>query len=789
MASETVDLRVARQPLHSRLSPASAGLPGDDIADIEIIREDWIRKEALKRSTTKATKSLNIRIGSFNVNGKTPSQDLSPWLRSLSIHTHSKTGAQMTEWISPLKPVSPFNISTNPIDDKYTLQHEQPLLPITSSCSPSDPDLLVLGFQELDLSTEALLYTTNTLKEDSWVAAVFAGLGEKAVLYEKLASKQLVGMLMVIIVKKSLFPNFDHIMFCSAGAGIMGFMGNKGATAIRVSFTPSTDDSADAKTPHCTVLTFVNAHLAAFEEMVERRNNDFQELSKRLVFEAPTPMGANSDTSNESSSIYKSDALFWFVNLNYRLDLSDVDTRNLLALHSDEPPILWTLLKYDQLKQAIHFRKAFADFHEHDITHLPSYRFASGALKDDLGYDKKRKPAWTDRILYMHSPSPSIGVHQLSYVSHPEITMSDHRPISSDFKIQLPVIDQDDYLRNADKLSHELWGFEDVEARGSPRIKLKSNSIEFGKIFYQQSCQTTLEVDNIGDTPCVIRFVPADIGGSICPDWLRIEPPATLLPAHMSIAITLTAFVSTACARLLNQGPRRIECMLILHTALGKDHFVVVGGEYQHTCFANSLATLTRLTGPVRTSYATLKERKEEQSASVPREAMRLINWLMEHVSGEDIDCLFNRPADENTVARIRECLDTGDELPSPQDNQHLPHGFARTLLQFLDTLAEPIVPPTLYSRCLAATDRNEAFELLDDFPSESVNIWVSLTAFLHYVVQSSPSSASHSPSRRAEILAAIFAPILLGDPKNVDLQSYGISPVGKANFLLKFIQ
>jgi hypothetical protein len=36
------------------------------------------------------------------------------------------------------------------------------------------PGVLVLGFQELDLSTEALIYSMNTLREDAWCRAVFA---------------------------------------------------------------------------------------------------------------------------------------------------------------------------------------------------------------------------------------------------------------------------------------------------------------------------------------------------------------------------------------------------------------------------------------------------------------------------------------------------------------------------------------------------------------------------------------------------------------------------------------
>lgn len=51
-----------------------------------------------------------------------------------------------------------------------------------------DPDVFVLGFQELDLSTEALIYSLGTAREDAWVRATFASLGEKAEKYEKVGS-------------------------------------------------------------------------------------------------------------------------------------------------------------------------------------------------------------------------------------------------------------------------------------------------------------------------------------------------------------------------------------------------------------------------------------------------------------------------------------------------------------------------------------------------------------------------------------------------------------------------
>lgn len=41
-------LLTALQPLHTRLSPASAGLPSDDAADVAIIKEEWIVGEGRK---------------------------------------------------------------------------------------------------------------------------------------------------------------------------------------------------------------------------------------------------------------------------------------------------------------------------------------------------------------------------------------------------------------------------------------------------------------------------------------------------------------------------------------------------------------------------------------------------------------------------------------------------------------------------------------------------------------------------------------------------------------------
>lgn len=63
-----------------------------------------------------------------------------------------------------------------------------------------------------------------------------------------------------------------------------------------------------------TVLTFVNSHLAAFDEMVERRNADFHDLSSRLRFRRYADQNAEAtvdDSPQVDVSVFDTDALFW----------------------------------------------------------------------------------------------------------------------------------------------------------------------------------------------------------------------------------------------------------------------------------------------------------------------------------------------------------------------------------------------------------------------------------------------------------------------------------------------
>ena len=47
--------------------------------------------------------------------------------------------------------------------------------------------------------------------------------------------------------------------------------------------------------------------------------------------------------------------------------------------------------------------------------------------------------------------------------------------------------------------------------------------------------------------------------------------------------ISLVAYVDNAIASILNLRPKDLSGTLILHTILGKDHFISVSGEYRQS--------------------------------------------------------------------------------------------------------------------------------------------------------------------------------------------------------------
>ena len=417
VASTSQDLRQITRPLLERLSPACAGQTGDDHADAQAIRDDWVRLKArdLSRHGRRCLTWVpldphlcrpdnhwerRMRLGTFNVNGKMPSQDLSAWVQT-SVNTTSRSQPNIvSSALPPAKNRSPLDLGKgfqNPFTRRESLQNCCYMeLTALSSFWPIQvrswskyisargayiagrshrpgrsrlAGLRISGARPLHWGVD--LFDWNCARRRVVPCHLCSSRREGSKIREghplhwfypqtilkifQLVSRQLVGMLIVIIAKKCLKDCFGNIRSSAAGAGILGVMvllyqihltdyfesqfhvqGNKGGTAIRLSFTPPGDNSGGISKASLgsTSLTFVNAHLAAFDDMVDKRNSDFQDLSKRLLFEgiparpsSPAPESEGGVDDSMSSGVpatpslglpptlrvYETDALFWLV--------------------------------------------------------------------------------------------------------------------------------------------------------------------------------------------------------------------------------------------------------------------------------------------------------------------------------------------------------------------------------------------------------------------------------------------------------------------------------------------
>ncbi|KAL8287480.1 hypothetical protein RQP46_003338 [Phenoliferia psychrophenolica] len=661
----------------------AAGVSAEDIQNDE--RGRWIVQQLQERESTFTQKEeIKVFVGTFNVNDQLPSGDLSSWL----------------------------------VDSEGA-------------------ELLVFGFQEFDLTTEAMVRYTP-FREDQWRLAIESALGDRAPLYEKLHSRQLVGALIIIYVLKSSSHHVTCVSSNSLATGILGLMANKGACAIRLRYKDST-------------LTFVNSHLAAFTNQTEKRNQE------------------------------------------YRVELPRSD-----VLRMVEKAEWDLLLRFDQLKIQKQHGLAWTDFEESPITFPPTYKFDKGTSTYDTS-EKQRTPSWTDRVLWLSVHDGAVK--PLSYNSHPEITLSDHKPVSAVFNLQILTIIPDERIKVQQEVMAELDKYESDQL---PDVKiLPGPAIQFDTIECYRPVEQKIEVKNVGLVIAQWSFVLKPGTSTLSEPWLHISPTSGLiLPGERSI-VSLTIDVGNRTAPLLNfsTDPNALSDLLVLSIEK-KDLFLSVAArEYKPTCFANSLSRLVKLGKPIRT--ATNEELDASELVAVVRECLDTgadfpLDQLVPPVSlppssdassenlptapavpvdrfseppiDADIGILSLSPSRPRTPAPPTPVLPSTPASPTATESssdarEHVGiHSVADCLVLFLESLPEPVVTFAAYPKALRAEDREDAFRVIKSLPSVNANTILYIIAFLRVLV--AHTLDENERIARIDRLAVVFSSVLMrSDP------------------------
>ncbi|XP_041948639.1 inositol polyphosphate 5-phosphatase K isoform X1 [Alosa sapidissima] len=298
--------------------------------------------------------------------------------------------------------------------------------------SQTATDLYVIGLQEV--SATPVRYISDLIVEDSWSHLLMDTLAPKG--YVKVTSVRMQGLLILLFAKQAHVPYIRNVQTTYTRTGIYGFWGNKGGVSIRFSF-------------YGHMLCFLNCHLAAHMNYALQRVDEFEYILDTQDFDV-----------NNTPNVLDHKVVFWFGDLNFRI--ADHGMHFLRSsIEGGRFNLLWTK---DQLTVMKKKEPLLQEFEEGPLQFKPTYKFDRNSDTYDSSFQKtwfgfngkKRKPAWTDRILWRIRPKTDddegssrtsllvdddeeypLKVAQDVYTSNMEYGISDHKPVIGIFTLEM----------------------------------------------------------------------------------------------------------------------------------------------------------------------------------------------------------------------------------------------------------------------------------------------------------------------------------------------------------------
>ncbi|XP_029965256.1 inositol polyphosphate 5-phosphatase Ka isoform X2 [Salarias fasciatus] len=310
--------------------------------------------------------------------------------------------------------------------------------------SPKSPDLYVIGLQEV--YSGPLRFLSDMLFDDPWSQALISTLAPRN--YIKVSAVRMQGLLLLFFSKLEHVPFIRNIQTTYTRTGLFGYWGNKGGVSVRLAFYGHT-------------LCFLNCHLAAHMDYASERVDEFESI-----------MDAQTFNCKKAPKIVDHRLVFWLGDLNFRIQ--DHGMHFVRTCINDQTyNLLWSK---DQLIMMKKKEQMLQEFEEGPLDFQPTYKFDRNSDTYDSS-GKKRKPAWTDRILWRlrsKTLSPDkreeeksssdekklpqqeeeekekkkeeeedeeeeypLKIKQELYTSNMEYSISDHKPVIGIFNLQL----------------------------------------------------------------------------------------------------------------------------------------------------------------------------------------------------------------------------------------------------------------------------------------------------------------------------------------------------------------
>mmetsp|Transcript_4416 Transcript_4416/g.13391 ORF Transcript_4416/g.13391 Transcript_4416/m.13391 type:complete len:772 (+) Transcript_4416:139-2454(+) len=617
-------------------------------------------------------------------------------------------------------------------------------------------DLYIVGFQEAQSLSKMAAVMTDYNKGKAWTEQIQRTLGNG---YIRVCMRQLVGIMLVIFVRPGI--EIKDLMVADAGTGFFNVVGNKGGVAARFVINGVS-------------LSCVSSHLAAHEQNISKRNQNFQDILKRATF----GVGSADEFGQgpEGIHILDHDVVFWLGDMNYRIALPVHEVMHLI--HKKD----WkTLARYDQLRIEMDASRVAPGFEEGALNFAPTYKYE--ADQDRYKMDEEggihRTPSWTDRILWR----THLGVRLQAYKRH-NVLSSDHRPVSAVFEVPTPYpvhvkraaprdldfaaaepVDSkkssyDEFNDEAaernrqqevDKIQQALpravnIQYSDNDDDGvTPEVLLSTRQLVLPKMTYGRRVQASVQAQCVGRTPAKVSVNPRSV-----PKWCsvslsnagKLSQSSTIKPQD-ELLVTVSGLVDRrhGLAEAVTLDGRSLCAEVVLDVDSGTGVVLRVQGSYNKSSFGLPLERLVQCWEPIR--YRPVSSTTPQ---ALPKEV-----WLL----GEAIySASMPFPHDVQTNASyedVRDLVDVGMQVHA-RDYA----GAAACLLAMLRELPEPVLSKEALDVFLRHVDsvgsREAASMALECLPEVSRNMIVYLSALVRQL-----PGAEQNDSAIAVLAAALM--------------------------------